>query len=288
MSDRDKKIILILLILMVTILPYVFYIKDTKVATETTLVEVQTLEARYNELKNMDDKRDFYLDEIERMHEERDAIVASFPADIRRENYAMFLLQTEYSSNLIENEETGELELEFPIVFDTASFGVNIETPITTDTVVTATDPAADPAAAGTAPAAPAEPFDTGFVAVNNSSAVTYRCYYGGMKYLLEYLMDYEDPMIYSQIEMSMDPETGIVSGAMTLEQYAIAGPDRELEDVDFTIHVGDEDVDLSLDGMELRGNEDVGIFGPVTETETEEEAPVAEGEGEGEEAPEE
>lgn len=272
MSDRDKKIILFLLILMVTILPYVFYIKDTKVATETTLVEVDTLQARYDELKAMDEKRDDYIKDTERMHQERDIIVASFPADIRRENYAMFLLQTEYSSDVLLNEETGELELEFPIIFDTAAFGINTEIPISSELMG---DTAADPAAA------PVEPLDTDFVAIMNASALTYNCYYGGMKYLLEYLMEYEDPMIYSQIDMTMDPDTGVVSGTITLDQFAIAGPDRELAPVDFTIHVGDEELDLSLDELEMRGNTDVGIFGPITVTEEEEEAPVVEAEGE-------
>lgn len=271
MSDRDKKIIIFLLLVAVIALPYVFYIKDTKVARETTLVEVQTLEARLAELNAMNEDRGFYIEEIERMHADRDVIVASFPADIRRENYAMFLLQTEYSSNLIENEETGEMELEFPILFDTVSFGANIETPISSESV---TDAAVDPAAA------PAEPLDTEFVAITNSSAVTYNCYYGGMKYLLEYLMDYEDPMIYSQIDMKMDPVTGVVSGAMTLNQYAIAGPDRELEDVDFTIQIGGKDADFDLDKNEMRGNEEVGIFGPLEVTGVEEEeAPAPEGE---------
>lgn len=272
MSDRDKKIILFLLILMVTILPYTFYIKNTKLETESILVEIESLQARYDQLKDMDARRDEYIQETERMHQERDVIVASFPADIRRENYAMFLLQTEYSSDVIENEETGEQELEFPIVFDSASFGINIETPISSDSMgVFAIDPAT----------MPAEPLDTEFVAITNSSAITYRCYYDGMKYLLQYLMDYEDPMIYSQINMAMDLETGIVSGSITLNQYAIAGPDRELEDVDFTIQVGDEDVDLDLDERELRGNEEVGIFGPLTSVpEEEEETPVAETEG--------
>lgn len=272
MSDRDKKIILFLLILMVTILPYVFYIKDTKVATETTLVEVDTLQARYDELKAMDAKRGDYIEDTERMHQERDIIVASFPADIRRENYAMFLLQTEYSSDVLLNEETGELELEFPIIFDTAAFGANIEVPISSESMG---DAAADPSAT------PAEPLDTDFVAITNSSALTYNCYYGGMKYLLEYLMEYEDPMIYSQIDMMMDPDTGVVSGAMTLDQYAIAGPDRELAPVDFTIQLGGENVDLDLDELEMRGNEDVGIFGPITVTEEEEETPAVEAEGE-------
>lgn len=269
MSDRDKKIILILLILMVTILPYVFYIKDTKVATETTLVEVEALQARFDELNAMEQKRGYYLEEIDNMHEKRDVIVASFPADIRRENFAMFLLQTEYSSNLITDEETGEMELEFPIRFDSASFGENIETPISSDSMETAIED----------PAASTEPMDTEFVAITNSSALTYNCYYGGMKYLLEYLMEYEDPMIYSQIDMAMDTKTGIISGSIMLEQYAIAGPDREFEDVDFTIHVGKENVDLGLDRNDLRGNEEVGIFGPLDVTEVEEETPVAEAE---------
>ncbi len=269
MSDRDKKIIIILLILMVTILPYVFYIKDKKVATETTLVEVETLQARFDELNAMNEKRGFYEDEIVRMHDERDAIVATFPADIRRENFAMFLLQTEYSSDVITDEETGEMSLEYPIIFDAVAFGVNINTQISSDSMGVGDD----------STAMPAEPMDTEFVAITNSSALTYRCYYGGMKYLLQYLMDYKDPMIYTQIDMAMDTETGIVSGAITMEQYAIAGPDRELENVNFTIHVGKDDVNLDLDKNDLRGNEEVGIFGPIEVTETEEEEPVAEAE---------
>lgn len=269
MSDRDKKIIIFLLLVAVIVLPYVFYIKDTKVARETTLVEVETLEARLAELNKMNEDRGFYIEEIDRMHTDRDVIVASFPADIRRENYAMFLLQTEYSSDVVENEETGEMELEYPIIFDTASFGVNIEVPISSDSMGTATDSAAS-----------AEPLDTEFVAITNSSALTYSCYYDGMKYLLAYLMEYEDPMIYRQIDMAMDTATGVVSGTITMEQYAIAGPDRTLDDVEFTIQVGGEDVDLDLDKNELRGNEEVGIFGPLDVTEVEEEeVPAAGGE---------
>lgn len=268
MSDRDKKIIIVLLIVAVIALPYVFYIKDKKVETETLRVEITSLEERYNYLHDLDLNRETYLREIDEMHAERDEIVASFPADIRRENYAMFLLQTEYSSDVITDEETGDVVgLEFPIVFDTASFGVNIMTPISTDYM------------GGNVELNSAEPMDTDFVAITNTSALTYNCYYGGMKYLLQYLMDYEDPMIYTQIDMAMDPETGIVSGAITLAQYAIAGPDRELDPVDFTIHVGKDDLNLSLDKMEMRGNEEDGIFGPITVTEVEEETPVEAGE---------
>lgn len=252
-SDRDKKIIIFLLILMITILPYVFYIKDAKQETEALNIEIGTLQARYDELKAMDEKRDQYIEDTKKMNDERDAIIASFPADIRPENYTMFLLQTEYSSPVQLNEETGEVELMYPLVFSAVSYGQNIETPISSENT------------------------DTGYVALTNTSTVEYRCYYGGLKYMLEYLMEYEDPMIYTQIVMTYDQETGVISGAMDLAQYAVSGEGRTLEPVDFTIQVGGQNVDLDLDNMnpELRGNEEVGVFGPVVTNEVDEEEEV-------------
>ena len=242
MSDRDKKIIIFLLIVMIIALPYIFYIKNTKVETETILVKVQELEARYQELQDMDKNRDFWEEEIVRLHNEMDKIIESFPAGIDSANYTMFLLQTEYSSDLIVNEETGNTELQYPIIFDTVAFADNIEMPIAT------------------------EETETGYVALTNVSAVTYACYYDGLKYLLDYLMDYEDPMIYSSIDMEFDEETGVITGTILLSQYAISGADRELPAADFTIDFGGEDLNLGLDKLDLRGNEDVeaGIFGPV------------------------
>lgn len=263
MSDRDKKIILVLLILMVTILPYVFYIKDTKVKTETTRTEVTALQARYDQLQAMNEDRKFYEEEIVRLHGEMDKIIASFPAGIDSANYTMFLLQTEYSSDVIVDEETGEEVLQYPIIFDTVAFADNIETPIST------------------------EETDTGYVALTNVSELTYACYYDGMKYLLDYLMKYEDPMIYSAISMEFDDETGVITGSILLSQYAISGEDRELPDTDFRINVGDDKIVLDLDSLDLRGNEDVegGIFGPVVSTGALEDEATAEEGTEGEEA---
>lgn len=258
-SDRDKTIIIFLLIVMIVALPYFFYIKDAKVETETIWNNVALLQERYDQLNEMNQNRDFYEAEIVRLNEERDKIIAGFPADIDSAKYTMFLLQTEYSSDYILNEETGEYEREYPIVFSEVSFAPNIETAISS------------------------EETDTGYVALTNASTVTYSCYYGGLKYLLEYLMDYEDPMIYSTIEMVYDDATGIISGSMLLSQYAISGPDREFTPADFTIEVGGNPVNLDLDFNEIRGNEEVesGIFGPIVREAVEEEEVVVPEEGE-------
>lgn len=254
-SDRDKTIIIFLLIVMVVALPYFFYIKDAKVETETIWNNVAVLQERYDQLNEMNQNREFYEEEIVRLNDERDKIIAGFPADIDSAKYTMFLLQTEYSSDYVLNEETGEYKLEYPIIFDSVSFAQNIETPISS------------------------EETDTGYVALTNASTVTYSCYYGGIKYLLKYLMDYEDPMIYSSIDITLDEDTGVLSGSILLSQYAISGPDREFTPVDFTIDVGGTTVNLDLDFNDIRGNEEVenGIFGPTVREIVEEEAVVPE-----------
>lgn len=275
MSDRDKKIIVVLLIAMILILPYVFYIKDTKVNTETVNVEIATLQARLDYLNMLENRRGDYIKETERLNGERDEIIASFPAGIAPENYTMFLLQTEYSSKMVPLEETeyytfsavtsgkaededGQtvMQLQYPILFDNVSYAPNMATPISSEEMGT----------------------DTGYVALTNSSALTYRCYYGGVKYLLKYLMDYKDPMIYRSITMQFDSETGVMTGAIQLDQYAVAGADREFPDVNFIINVDGQKVDMGLTNN-TRGNEDAqaGIFGNLELEAVEEEEVVPE-----------
>lgn len=276
MSDRDKKLIVVLLIAMILILPYVFYIKDTQVNTETVNVEITTLQLRLNYLSMLEDRRGDYIEETEHLNKMRDDIIASFPAGIAPENYTMFLLQTEYSSDLVPLEETeyytfsaatsgkatdenGQptTQLQYPILFDNVSYAPNIETPISS------------------------EETDTGYVALTNSSALTYRCYYGGVKYLLKYLMDYEDPMIYRSITMEFNPETGVMIGAIQLDQYAVAGADREFPDVEFIIDIDGQKMDTGLNDS-MRGNEDAeaGIFGKLEREAAAEEAVPEDGGG--------
>lgn len=258
-SDRDKTIMVFLAIVMVVALPYFFYIKDTKVETETIWTNVDVLQARYDELNAMNQNREFYEQEIVRLHDERDKIIAGFPAGIDNANYTMFLLQTEYSSDYVLDEATGEYALEYPIIFNSVSYGMNVETPISTAET------------------------DTGFIGLSNTSVLSYSCYYGGLKYLLEYLMDYKDPMIYRSIDMSFDEGTGVIAGTMTLAQYAVAGADRELPPTSFEIEVGGETIDLDLDNNDMRGNEEEenGIFGPRVSDELEVEEVVVPEEGE-------
>lgn len=229
MSDRDKKIILVLMIIAVVALPYVFVIKEKRIETETLKAQNIELQARLDYLNELNQQRDKFILDTETNNKERDKIIASFPADVRQENYTMFLLNTEYSSATVDEE--GELVLEYPIVFSTVDFGTNVEMPII------------DPET-GT---------ELNYTTIVNSSTVTYQTFYDGFKHYLSYFLDYKDPMCYPSITASVDSNTGIISGQIVLSQYAISGEERELKPVEIA---------PDLDELELRGNLEKGVFG--------------------------
>lgn len=253
MSDRDKKLILGVLIVCIALLPYFFYIKDKKVETETIENENVELRARLAELQEMDANRQWYLDETARYNAERDAIVALFPADIQQPNYIMFLLNSEYSS--VDFKEDGTSEWVYPFRFGSYSFQESEETSIS------ATDVEVDGIAIDSV-----ETVETGYIGLTNYSSVTYACKYEALKYMLAYLMDYKDPVIYKTITMKYDDKTGQIDGSMILAQYAIAGGDdesRKLDPVDFHSTFDGVDVTFDMDDLNMRGNKDHGVFGP-------------------------
>lgn len=245
LSDRDAKIIMILLIVAVIALPYVFYSKETREDTEIQKAKNIQLEERYAQLQKMNENREWYLAETERLDKERDLLIASFPADVRPENYTMFLLNMEYNSQLNALDEMAKIaedeELQRPgmegidgnstVFVDTVAYGTNDFVPIS--------EPDAEEELQG----------------IVNSSTITYFGYYSGIKYILDYIMNYDDPMIYKAIDMTYDSDTGVITGSITLDQYAISGLGRELAPAEIW---------PDLDEFEIRGNQEDGIFGPL------------------------
>ncbi|MCR5734525.1 MAG: hypothetical protein K6G22_07975 [Lachnospiraceae bacterium] len=143
-------------------------------------------------------------------------------------------MEAKEGEETIENlEELGLYELEYPVRFKTYSFGENEEFALASDEV------------------------QLDYTALTNKSAVLFFCKYDALKYMLKYLMDFKDPMIYSTMKLQLNDE-GIIEGEMILEQYAIAGGDRKLDDVK---------IDPDIDDMKIRGvfldeNNENGVFG--------------------------
>jgi hypothetical protein len=250
LSDRDSKIILFLLIIAVIALPYVLYTKGLREETEIIKGDNITLQARLEELQEMNKNRDFYIAETERMKKERDELIASFPAEIDQENTTMFLHYLEYNSMIKAIEQmtayAEDEEDEMP------RFGYDGIDGNTTVLVSSVGYGKSDYIAISD------ENAEDGLSGVINDTNITMACYPEGMKYMLQYILDYADPMIYRKLSMKFQESNGQVDIEMMLEQYAIAGQGRTLDPVAPW---------PDLDEEELRGILEYGIFGPIKDT---------------------
>lgn len=259
MSDRDKKVILILMIIAVVALPYVFVIKEKRVGIEGYNATNAELQARLEYLQGLDAEREDMLDETEDNDKERDAIIASFPADIIQENYVMYLLNTEWSSGFApEGAPEGEYLRTYPIAIQSIEFNPNVVTPLSDET--DATD-------------------EMAFNTISNVSTIGYQMIGGTMqdltesttsydtlKYILDYIKDYDDPITFSHVTANYDEATGIVSGEMMLVQYAISGEGRTPAPLDMDVELINATIDADVESMNGRGmsEEQDGMFGNV------------------------
>ena len=248
LSDRDSKIILLLLIVAVVVLPYVLYTKNLREDTEVIKGENVNLQARLEVLQEMNKNRDFYIAETERMKKERDELIATFPAEIYQENYTMFLQYLECNSlvkaadNMLaleedEDDETPRfgyngIEGNTTVFVGSVGYGENEYIAISDESEV------------------------DGLVGVINDSTIVFKCFYDGFRYALDYILDYQDPMIYKSLQATYEPDTGEIECTMLIEQYAISGQGRKLDPVPAW---------PDIDDLDLRGLAPENLFGPLS-----------------------
>ena len=250
LSDRDAKIILGLLIVCVIVLPYVFYSKDTKQDIEVQKAKNIQLQERYDQLQAMNEHREEYIAETKRLDEKRDQIIATFPADIYAENTTMLLHNMEQDSLILRDENSERIAEEgLPEDMDLAMLGIHGNTIVWFDTV-----------AYGLNDILPISEEDSedGIKGVVNVTALTFQCFYDGMKFILQEMLDNNDPMIYSTFEVAYDDNSGQLTGTMSLEQYAIMGPGRSLAQAQTTPDNYGHEI--------IHGNLPYGVFGGLTE----------------------
>lgn len=245
-SDRDKKLIYIMLIAMIILLPYFFFIKDKRVETDDIKATNEDLQKEYDELTAMKTQclaEDWEGQTVAMTQEVKD-IVNEFPADIDQSNYTMFLLNTEYSS------VTATGDLEYPIWIKGIAYGDNVTSDISS------------------------EDADTGYKAISNESGLVFEVAgndlmdiedaqhksYNTLKYMMRYILDYKDPMTITSMDLEFDENTGNIAGEFNLMQFAVVGG----EDKDGNPRVLKPlAIDPAIETWYGRGNEEVGVFGP-------------------------
>ncbi|SDI90342.1 hypothetical protein SAMN04487760_101151 [Lachnospiraceae bacterium G41] len=246
-SDRDKKLILFVLLVAVIALPIFLFIKPKNQSIKDLDAELVGLNDRYNYLKELSEKQPGYEAKIAELNQERDKMIQEFAGGIKLENTIMFLRGVELSDS--------------PVRSMVISFMADEETPIT-EASVNENGEYVEP-----------------LVAIKSSANVVYKGQYDDVKEFINFIYNYEDKMNISSISLSLDHSTNEINGSFTLDQYAISGNGKDVKNANIPSmeHGTDRLFELVLDndGNPLTPESKLGI--KVDEEEIEEEVEVIE-----------
>ena len=196
LSDRDLKLLVILLIAVVIACPILFVLRPYNTKIEDVENHISQLKERQAFLAKLNENRQFYNDSIALLTEERGKIVERYAMDLRDENNVIFLANT---------------ERQIPIAMRTLSFSYGEPTVISEATVDSDGNVV------------------EGLSALTGASTVEYVTSYESLKDFLKYILDNPNKMVVTSISADQSDADGSISGVFVLYQYAITGEGREL-----------------------------------------------------------
>ena len=196
-SDRDFKLIMIVIIAVVIALPILFVIRPTKEKIDAVTAEIATLSERQSYLSQLDANRSFYLDSIDLLNKERNKLIEGYAEGIKGENSIMFLANT---------------ERDIPIKMKAIAF---VEE---------------EPTAISEGYTNENGEYVEGLAAITQTATVAYLDKYENVKSFLSYIKNSKTRMVVKSISMKLNTETGLIDGVFVLDQYAISGEGRTLK----------------------------------------------------------
>ncbi len=209
LSDRDLKLLVLLLLVAVIVCPIFFLIRPFNEKIDSTNQHITQLKEREDFLAKLDANRAFYNSSIELLANERTKIIQDFAEGFWDENNIFFLADTEE---------------QIPIAMTTLTFANSEPTIISEDTV----DPNTGEVIKG-------------LTATTSMTTVSYVSGYQELKDFLQYIMNQKKRMVITSISAEQD-EAGNISGVFVLNQYAVTGEGRSLDPV------SEENIDSGVD----------------------------------------
>ena len=200
-SDRDKKLILFVLLVAIIALPIFLFIRPKNQQIKDMDEELVSLNERYNYLKALQEKQEEYEKQIEILTAKRDEMIKDFAGGVLTENTIMFLKGIELSEN--------------PLYSNVITFDEIEEIPVMEASVDANGD------------------YVEAINAYKVPTTINYDAEYNNVKHFLNYIFTYKDKMSISYISMSLDKSTNQITGIVTVDQYAISGNGKEVESVD-------------------------------------------------------
>lgn len=220
LTERDKTLLFILAVICIPCFPYFFAVQPYAEKTHQLENEVKELQMRKNQLLELENRREEFTEGIQQAKESREELLTRFPSQLPQEGSILFLHNTEER---------------IPITLSQVAFEME-EIQIITGNEAAAPEDAAGQTAGGNGEVSQAGEAETGSestAAVSNlagacaGSQIIYSAGYENLKDFLEFILNYKDRMVISSLNAVYSADMNVVTGNLTLRQYAIKGGDR-------------------------------------------------------------
>ena len=245
-SMRDKKILLMFLGLGIFAGGYFFGYRPQMEEAESIQASNVPLQERLNDLLDLAENREFYLEETDSINAKIDEYTSEFPADIRSEDGIVLAQNMEDSLDMsISNVGLGTREFiaaldgstEDPLIDmpdETLSEQANAQTQSQIDEIEGAdTQGEKDLQNASDAEAENVAMTLTTPVLYRTQDSMQFTGTYASLKDMVEYLSDQIGRMTLDNVNASFDSSTGNLSGSITINLFSMAGTGKAYTEPD-------------------------------------------------------
>lgn len=217
LSERDKKLLLILVIVIIVCVPYFFVIQPLMDKVDNLGKEISDLNAQVKYREELALMEEEYGKAAEQMAAMETELLSKFPSDLPQEASILFIHNTEQM---------------IPISLYQVAFGDDVAAQVTS----AAEEQAIEDVEAETGDTTQTEVIEDntqttslglGLTGIQTQTRFAYDAGYEEFKDFLKYIADYHDRMVITELEASYSGEMNLVSGNMTLSQYALKGEGR-------------------------------------------------------------
>ena len=217
LSERDKKLLLILVIVIIVCVPYFFIIQPLMDKVDSLGKEISDLNAQVKYREELALMEEEYGKAAEQMAAMETELLSKFPSDLPQEASILFIHNTEQM---------------IPISLYQVAFGDDVAAQVTS----AAEEQAIEDVEAETGDTTQTEVIEDntqttslglGLTGIQTQTRFAYDAGYEEFKDFLKYIADYHDRMVITELEASYSGEMNLVSGNLTLSQYALKGEER-------------------------------------------------------------
>lgn len=217
MSKANISILLVILSIAIVGGVYLYVYKPNMEEKDTIQAEINTLQAKYDDLAAKAQKKDQYLADTAMYRAEFEDEVAYFPATLDQEISVMFVKGINKDEG-VKQFDVSSVSLGRPTMFYVLGSG----------------------AVQGNAGATYTE---DSYLCYTAAFPVAYSGSYEGIKDLIDYVMAYKYRMNVSSVTMSYNSETDSFTGSINLNAYCITGNDREADKISVNVNNGVENI---------------------------------------------